>query len=165
MRSSDGFILIKVMRESCPPGGGGESCGHRHEIEALVVDEASKVVVSLCLEGKIVVWDACSGESIACISKGTSRYLFQFNSAFDPRLVLVYSDEALLLLSRLRAIGLFPAIIARCVEDAEYGDAALASPLPADEGAPGVQTASGNCAQERRNAERIYMQTGCRFRT
>jgi hypothetical protein len=43
--------------------------GHRHEIEGLVVDDVGKLVVSLCLEGRIIAWDSYTGDNLATIDR------------------------------------------------------------------------------------------------
>ena len=39
------------------------------QVEAIVVDDVGKMVVSLCLEGRIVSWDAYTGENLATIDR------------------------------------------------------------------------------------------------
>ena len=61
------MILIQVVQESIPPILLDE--GHSHEIECLVADELGRVVVSICLEGKINTWDSYTGERLAAIDR------------------------------------------------------------------------------------------------
>ena len=39
------------------------------QVEAIVVDDVGKMVVSLCLEGRIVSWDAYTGDNLATIDR------------------------------------------------------------------------------------------------
>ena len=62
------YSFFQVVQESVPIN----LDGHNHEIESIVTDGIGNLVVSLCLDGRINIWDSYTGENLARIERNAA---------------------------------------------------------------------------------------------